>query len=301
MGDRDAGPGLNDEMRSRPSSAGGVEGHWLADVQPDDLVLYHYTSATTLRSILETRTMRFSPYTKTNDPREYKEWIADVLLAGEDNDPTTPADADSARRQADILLRRGARLACFTVDRSAVAESSTGMLFHKGWARANMWAQYAQQHSGACLAFDRALLVEQADVHRPAGNGDLFSFGRVVYADAPIHIPLSMEDVRANGIESVLDDYQTWRGVASGLYFTKNTDWASEQEFRIVIVRWNLPEDQWDVPLGIPLGESLRAVVIGEAFAASDVQPLRRWLEKWPEVDLIRCVWDRGAPSLAPV
>lgn len=272
--------------------------HWLADGEPDEMLVFHYTKLETAEKILTTGRLRLGPYTSTNDPRETKEWVAEMTLAAGGVSEETLHEADVAGEKADQLLRRGARLACFTLDRSPRTEAAPGSLFHRGWARANMWAHYADRHRGACLVFRRDEIVGQVDDHRPHADGDVFSCGRVNYADMPLHIALLMADVRDRGIADVLDNLQTRRGAVGDLYFTKNSDWSSEQEFRVVVVRWAIPQEEWEVPLDIPFGNSLLAIVLGEAATEPGVAAVRSALERHPTAALLRCRWDRGAPLL---
>jgi hypothetical protein len=275
--------------------------HWLADDGRDPMLLFHYTRAETLDKILDGGRLRLSTYASTNDPRETKEWVAEVVLAAELERPDLLVEAQEARRMADRILRRGARLACFTLDRAPAPGAEIGSLFHRGWARSRMWSQYAEEHSGACLVFRRDVMVEQVDRHRPLADGDLFSCGAVTYLDTPLRIPLVMAEVAARGVLEALDDLQVRRGVAGELYFTKNTDWASEEEFRIVVVRWNLPLPELDNPLDIPFGGALRAVVVGDGYLEANLPGLLHRMAGYPEVEIVRCSWEGGAPVLAPV
>lgn len=273
--------------------------HWLKDADPDEMVLYHYTSAQSLGRIIDGGALKYSPYSMMNDPREAKEWVAEVIVAAGGVSTDALQEADAAGARVDVLLRRGARLASFTLDRHPRPEAPPAALFHKGWARANMWAAYGGSHTGACLVFDRQLMVEQLDLFPRMSNADVFSYGRVLYADTPISIPLVIAEVRQHGVDAVLDDYQTRRGAVSALYFTKNSDWSAEQEFRIIRVGWDLPETEWETPLFVPIADALRAVVLGDAFEFAEVEDVRRSLtRRWPAATLARCAWDRAAPVL---
>jgi hypothetical protein len=144
-------------------------------------------------------------------------------------------------------------------------------------------------------------LVGQVDEYRPHRDGDLFSVGRVVYSDKPLRLAIKLVDIDHRDALGVLDDYQIRKGVAGELYFTKNTDWASETEFRIVVVHWNLPEDEISKPLRIPHGPALRAIVLGDRFSAKSVDRLREDIGEYPGVDLLRCSWEGGAPVLQQI
>jgi hypothetical protein len=195
----------------------------------------------------------------------------------------------------DRLLRRGARLACFAHDRERLTDAAAGTLFHRGWARARMWHQYSLQHTGACLVFDRTELLSAVDQQIPHEPGDLFTYGKVAYRDQPLTIPLSVPQLAERDIEAVLDDFSVRKGAAEHLYFTKNTDWESEQEFRIVVVRWNVPDRSVDDPIDVQFGNALRAIVFGDRFTGD----IAEMLSGRSGVDALRCRWGDGVPVLA--
>ena len=96
--------------------------HWLKKQEIDDDLIFHYTRPDALAAILTNRTLRLGSYTGTNDPREQKEWRADLLMPP---GPARPPEeyfkfvrdhANDLDEATDHYLRRGARLACFGVD-----------------------------------------------------------------------------------------------------------------------------------------------------------------------------------------
>jgi hypothetical protein len=287
----------------RMARAGLMEGdlHRLQLQEIDDNLLFHYTPPTSLEAILKNWTLRLGAYANTNDPREQKEWRAGFVIPTAGGRPPEQylrfarESGDEVDQATDRLLRRGARLACFAVDRVPLPDAAAGCLFHRGWARARMWQQYAKKHTGACLAFDRTGLLEAIDEQLLHHDGDLFFWGRVEYQDQPLTIPLRVPDLVDIGIEKALDDLQTRKGTAQHLYMTKNTDWESEQEFRIVVVRWNVPKSEANVPIKIDFRGCLKAIVLGEHFAG-DIATL---LGTRTGVDVLRCWWGDGVPLLA--
>jgi hypothetical protein len=126
-------------------------------------------------------------------------------------------------------------------------------------------------------------------------DGDLFLYGKVEYRDQPLTIPLEVGDLVKAGIAEVLDHLQVLKGAASHLYMTKNTDWQSEQEDRVVVVRWDVPTSEENQPLEIDFVEALKAIVLGEQYP-DDVRPL---LGGRKGVDVLRCWWGDGVPMLA--
>jgi hypothetical protein len=80
----------------------------------------------------------------------------------------------------------------------------------------------------------------------------------------------------------------------------KLKDWESEREFRTVEVLWNIPENELDEPLHIPMGASLRAIIIGEMFSEMDLDRLRERLGSRPEApELFRCYGEQRYEPVA--
>ncbi len=242
---------------------------------------------------------------RMDDPREKKEWRVRVALGPGGIGRTMLLAADEANRMTDVCLRRGARIGCFTVDDKRTS-ASPDTLFHKGWARARMWDQYAAWHDGAVLAFDMDLVrrcdeAAAAD-STPAGHpwkSKLFGSGTVQYLDEALELSLNMEDVDRAGLLDAIDDLQVGQGVPKKLYFTKNTDWASEREFRVVAVQWDEQGRPPDNVLKVRFAESLRAVIVGQGLAAFDLPSVKAQVARYPGVELLRCLWVNGAPQLA--
>jgi len=158
-----------------------------------------------------------------------------------------------------------------------------------------MWHQYASEHAGACLVFDGTELLEAVDSQIPHQHGDLFTWGKVAYRDQALTIPLSVPMLADVGVDAALDNLSVRQGAVEHLYLTKNTDWESEQEFRIVVVRWNIGDDSVNEPIVVAFGNALRAVVFGDRFTG-DVEVM---LSGRDAVDALRCRWGDGVSLLA--
>jgi hypothetical protein len=111
---------------------------------------------------VESWQFRLSPWLKMNDPREKKEWRTADIIAGQ-LQAVPPYTQRELERAFDRLLRRGARLACFTDDRAPAMEHSARWLLHRGWGRSAMWDRYADSHKGGCPVFNSPTLMEQFD------------------------------------------------------------------------------------------------------------------------------------------
>ena len=237
-----------------------------------------------------------------NDPRETKGWYS--------------ATADAPL--IDRMLRRSTCIASFTVDIPAEREDLASN-HHHGWARARMWDQYAsadRRHDGACLVISFQHLTGYVDnlfntepvnpsvltepVDGLLGDGNLMFSDYVRYSNlppSPLRLPAYRNEAE---LEEILrhrhDLVREW-------YMTKNRDWQSEHEYRIVIRRWGVADDQLDKGICFHLGNYLRGIILGEDFDAKEESEIYNDLDRasLPDIELFRCVWDAGQPDLIPV
>ncbi len=251
---------------------------------PVDQYLYHYTGADTAGLILDSGSLRLGPYANTNDPREAKVWHAGIggIMGG-------PWEGNFGRyvQQIDQQLRGRVKLACFTRDKPW--DSARGYhYFHRGWARARMWQQYADAHRGVCLIFDRAELHAMIE-HHIADRGVMYE-GAVVYEDEGLQLNFSGSELDREGVEATVRRYLTrnWQE----LFLRKNTDWASEVEYRYLA----LTEQPVEF---VPIRSALVGIVLGEDFPAREAARLPRRLRGAAvskDLRVASCRWWQGEP-----
>jgi len=191
------------------------------------LPLFHYTTvATALKHILANRQLRLGSPTNTNDPFESEPHS--VGLTGE----AQPVEAMFPLFQlAGRLFRDRCRLACLT--RSGPNSWSSAPGFGNGFMRARMWAQYADNHAGVCLAFDQSRLVEAAQACERPGV-------RLYKAPVRYRTEEQREMVLQLPIDQIVDRpeklaSELFPSVVAGLYFSKAWDWATESEYRLLL------------------------------------------------------------------
>lgn len=164
-----------------------------------------------------------------------------------------------------------------------------------------MWQQYADNHTGLCLVLDRQQWMQDIDSWCPAGRGHDKRELRpvhesVLYQDRPVGwdartLHFSVEDVRSSGVGEVAS--RRVKDNLASLFFQKNTDWASEREFRSLIVGAT-------EPAFISINESLVGVVVGEQCSQKLFQTASSRLRGSRQDAVARCHWQRGAPQLLP-
>ena len=266
-------------------------------LDPGEEYLYHYTRSETLAIILAGWcSLRLSPYGNSRDPREYMPWYPGL---------TAEADVDASPDNFDFLAacadldrhwRQRAKMACLTLDHSApeLAFESPS----RGWGRARMWEQYADRHRGAVLMFDRGRLdAEMSSALLGKGN---YYFGEVDYTDEPQFAVagssklLTVGEIFNCGAASVAEQYIEQEG--RSLYLRKNRDWASEAEYRYVIVN-DSPYEH------VPVRDSTVAIVVGMGYPEHEKKVLRHRLEAagLPDMPVASTIWQNGSPILVPI
>jgi hypothetical protein len=225
--------------------------------ETDDL--YHYTSATVaIDSIVPQMQIRLGLLEATNDPRESRPRYPSLSLAhGVPNE-----DAQQIWKEADLYLRRSAKVACFTIDYSLPDWSLEAQRL-RGYAHPALWAHYGGAHTGVCLGFNRQALSERLSGALSA-RGTLFE-GHVRYsseswtgrANAE---GFDVEQINEFGLDVIVTGFIAKH--YKELFFHKHDDWSSEHEYRWVLVEPGL------IPVYVGIEGALTGIVLGDAFSA---------------------------------
>lgn len=249
--------------------------------------LFHYTTAdTALDHILAQGTMRFGPPGQLNDPFESEPYYVNVV--GEGGLSTDPDERRESFEQteniferASDLLRNRCRLLCLTEARRN--PSSSLAAFGDGFARARMWSQYAGNHTGVCLAFDRAMLCQAVQEMANARRLKLYE-GPVRYArepsahvgpfgdlrPGPFDVPLS----RSPDLDLFIEE--RFPTAVHDLYFVKAWDWSSETEYRC-LVHGDVDEFEF-----VDITPAVSGIFLGSRFPTARLADLRaRCPELW--------------------
>jgi hypothetical protein len=210
-------------------------------------LIYHYTSAlTAVEFILHDMTLRLGPLNDTNDPAE--EGLPTPVIGGGLGD-----QQERTHRFFELdKLKRGRQLACFSRDRN-VPYNGLDPISSRGYGRDRMWAQYADNHRGVCLFFDRE--VFESEFKKQLQDKGSAMAMPVEYDDYPSVIP--------SHIHAPIGQVFTEEDCKKR-FFTKRKDWESEQEYRFLFV----PKDPDTAPRHEYIGirEALVAICVGHRF-----------------------------------
>lgn len=183
--------------------------------------IYHYCKLNTaIESILAERQLLLSELGKTNDPRENKSFVFAAAF-GPDTDFK---DLKTNNLEVSNFLREGCKVICFSHDDSPFL----------GYEYSKMWAHYGDNHRGICIELNKDIfLQENSSIARP----DLLK--EIDYLEFDITMPreehklVDYLHMKAIGKEEYLKELFRAEHLEY-LYFTKDKDWGSERETRLL-------------------------------------------------------------------
>lgn len=182
------------------------------------------------------------------------------------------------------------RVLCFAQDTLGYA----GMSYSdRGFSKPRMWAQYANNHKGVCLVFNKELLINK--VKNQFANC-FFKCENIRYDNQLQRVidaySLKTSELNKKSIEDVvIDKVQDYWDI---YYFTKHIDWISENEFRIVL-KYAQEFAYVDID-GI-----LDAIILGTGVDLSIINSIKINLRQFKEKPEIRNLfWMHSAYTLSP-
>ncbi|MGL5826125.1 MAG: DUF2971 domain-containing protein [Nocardioides sp.] len=254
--------------------------------------VYHFTRPDTFRShILPESRLRMSKFSKVNDPRESREWVCNLLVPDKLMDRDWDIVALSERFTA--YMKANAKLLCVTRDDPEFHPNRESYLYGRGYAHPSMWDRYADAHSGVCLVLDAEKLAEATNT-AAGGRGTLQSQA-VSYADQPSGevnaYTLFGAELVEFGEDATFARHQSHH--LDALYFWKSKDWASEFEYRWVLL------DSSDDDVYVDIREALSGVIFGDRYPAHGPESAAASLEE-SDVQLGRLKYRNGHPIVLP-
>jgi hypothetical protein len=195
----------------------------MADIKPGNR-LYHYCKlSTAIEMILPKRELLLNSIIKTNDPREYKDFVFSSIYY-----PNLMGNLNDQNKIVNKLLRDDCKAICFSMDYK----------HYWGNSYSRMWAQYGDNHRGICLEIDKSEFIEE--------NQDKIvpeCFKEIKYWDFDIrkrvkHKAVDYTQIKNNDLEHYVKMKFRKRHLRY-LFFTKNKEWESEHEIRLIYFSTN--------------------------------------------------------------
>ena len=118
---------------------------------PGEFFFHYTTREAAFDSILPDGQLRLSPAHLVNDPLESNPAFLGAEFGLSDN-PEVDYENQVAAMEAGTRLqqlRRHSKVLSLTID--AAGHEGDAEVFGRGYARARMWQQYAENHQGVCL------------------------------------------------------------------------------------------------------------------------------------------------------
>jgi hypothetical protein len=230
--------------------------------------------------------------TNTNDPLEFVDFsgFASSLPIGKNDDSdriSCELDVSSKRR------RNFVRMLCFCRDlfcnkadwKNEKAQEFADNLLFKGWARSRIWAQYADNHAGVCLVFDKNEFKKCFD-SLACNDIEILEDKDITYTNNLSELEKAMDS------KEIQNDYSNFYldEERKKYLFQKCEDYRDENEYRFCLINRALksPEEA----MFVDYASSLKAVILGQRFS--------NYLElKLPEnIEQYQIMWNFGRPNL---
>jgi len=180
--------------------------------------LYHYrTFEVFVKYIAPELKLRLNSINKTNDPRENKHFNF-----ASTSKKTIPNLLNSNKKVSKIL-RQDCKVLCFSDD---------NVNYH-GYEMSRMWAYYGENHKGICLEIDKHEFINE---NKEFINPNLLR--KIRYKQQRVHseqkfINVDYTNIKKGELEKYLKT--TFRRKhLKHLFFTKNKEWQSEEEIRLI-------------------------------------------------------------------
>jgi hypothetical protein len=231
--------------------------------------LYHYTQSETLyKLILKNMKIKFSKYQFLNDPRESKTWPF-VFYSKESKDYNNFSSKFFEDFSKYIL--DNSYVFCCSRDNPQANENKLDISFQSGFGHPRMWAQYAQNHTGVCIAFNKEKLHKAISI---TIDQETLFYGPVEYlnsASGPqnnaYHIQY-IEDIYKKGISATVNSLLP--KYSKEYFFTKHLDWQDEWEYR-----WICFSNKFD-DLYIPIEDCIEEIIIGQDCSEFDIMEIKK-------------------------
>lgn len=254
--------------------------------------IYHYTSAeTAIKYILATKTLRFGSYSDTNDPYENKRWKFHFASYTENCDLSKMSfeEISALSEKLNDEIKINFFLACFSTDGRLTGDTVID-IHQRGYGKPRMWAQYGDGHEGVCLIFNQRKLKES--VLSTFQDSGVIMEGGVNYLDNKV-VPnlntspfgVQYEIFSEMGLEKYAWQHVRWH--YKELFFTKNTDWKSEAEYRVAIHKPS------KTPVVVDISGSLEGIVFGNNCDEKNISLI---VSMFPNINYEQIVWDNWSP-----
>ncbi|WP_027728637.1 DUF2971 domain-containing protein [Treponema sp. C6A8] len=250
-------------------------------------LLFHYTSFKSASQIIESNQLKLSSLPNTNDPLEFvsPEIFSFTIWADMDEQKILYDLTESKNRRNDYV-----RFLCFcrnlTWNEMPTVQQIADNFLFKGWARTRMWAQYADNHTGVCLVFDKKEFKKCFD-NLKSNNITIINDRKIEYTNCLTNYQVLMTDIHHYN-DNFKDFFLDKKRLEC--LFLKCEDFKDEMEYRFCLVNRNLKNSEEQ--MFVNYGKSLKAIIYGQRFDKKQRIPVPK------SVDEYKIRWFFGMPKL---
>jgi len=258
----------------------------------DENVIFHYTtSAIAFEKILPFGKMRYSSLENTNDPLEYKRLYLNANIWSDGSNEQREL-IHNTKSHIESVRKAGCKMACFSSNNNEEIDNTDfnfSSIRYLGCAKSRMWSQYGDSHKGIVLVFDKNKLLKELALRNYQCleiYSDDIQYTGFDFKSFPV-----MNGERIKKVGKDIFTREFLKEYHKLLFFTKDSDYKDEKEYRIVV--FTEPE----VETFMSISTSLIGIVIGDRFPDGLMPNLKYYAEKY-KVNCRRIWWEKGVPSL---
>lgn len=253
----------------------------MAELRPGNRI-YHFCGLETgLEYILPNMRLLLNPIVHTNDPRENKSFVFGARYWN--SDELEGHSVEKHNERISDILREDCKALCFSKDYKN----------YFGYESSRMWAYYGGNHKGFCLELDKTEFLKENET---LIDPNLFRDIKYFELDLTKEIECKMIDHTRRKLlgerKYLKEEFRPAH--LDYLFFTKNEEWKSEQELRLVYFSENREKEYCSIQ------RSLKNIYVGVDFHESYLSSLAKLC---PEVDLYKLEYKgvRLLPEPIPV
>ncbi len=231
------------------------------EIMKEDDIIFHYTNlSTALEHILFNKQLQFSYLLNMNDPRERNYWSFGRRMLIDDS-------AFKTMLHLQIILNEirtsEYKIGCFCSNKVSEEKSETFSVERDwyGWNRLRMWAQYADNFRGVCIAFSASAIKKK--LGEQLGEERLIKEGAVDYLPNYYQHDRDLRGIDPHMVsDEALEKYAASyiKENLSSFFLTKPIDYRDEGEYRIVV------HDPADKFKHLDVSNCIRGIILGEKY-----------------------------------
>ena len=262
----------------------------------NDNLLFHYTTYSKGLNILIGNSLWAGQLFDMNDPLEFVEINKQSSSV---NITTTAIKTDLGNQtKANHKRNNSIRILAFCVDAFHYHDGifsnkfpvSCGNMLNHGWARSRMWAQYADNHKGVCLVFDKSKLISAAKNYSEVQT----IYDKITYTNYMQDFQNVFESC-FNSICNENDYYNFFMNENNKKFlFQKCVDFLNEQEFLFLFIKNEFEDNKSFV---FDYLDSLEGVIVSQKFETLNFGILNR-LAKEKNIPCFQLKWSYGTPEI---